>query len=93
MSDTAEDATYYFHATDGNCTAIRRARCGCKLGAELSGEFIKSDTTDSSVYFTWDEPSWTATLDDKPYTKVRGFAREGTYHKSIFRDKVCHFIV
>ena len=67
VSDTAEDATYYFYATDGSY-GNKTSEMWVQLGAELSGEFIKSDT-DNSVYFTWDRPSWTATLDDKPYTK------------------------
>ena len=77
VSDTAEDATYYFYATDGSY-GNRTSELWVQLGAELSGEFIKSDS-DNSVYFTWDRPSWTATLDDKPYTKGAWIRTEGEH--------------
>lgn len=77
VSNMADDATYYFYATDGNY-GNRTSELWVQLGAELSGEFIKSDA-DNSVYFTWDRPSWTATLDDKPYTKGAWIREEGEH--------------
>ena len=76
VGDSAEDSTYYFYAVDkfNNKTD----EVWVWLGAELSGEFIKSDS-DNSVYFTWDRPSWTATLDDKPYTKGAWIRTEGEH--------------
>lgn len=99
VSDTAEDATYYFYATDGNY-GNKTSEMWVQLGAELSGEFIKSDT-DNSVYFTWDRPSWTATLDDKPYTKGTWIRTEGEHtiklssatKSAVYPYKIDHFYV
>lgn len=76
VTSSADDATYYFYAEDdyGNRTEEKWV----KLGAELSGEFVKSDT-DNSVYFTWDRPSWTATLDGAAYTKGTWIRAEGEH--------------
>ena len=77
MSDTADDATYYFYAVDTNY-GNKTSEMWVTLGAELSGEFVKS-TTDNSVYFTWDRPSWTATLDGVAYTKGTWIRAEGEH--------------
>lgn len=76
VSDTADEGIYYFYAADdyGNYTA----EMWVQVGAELSGEFVKSDT-DNSVYFTWDRPSWTATLDGEPYNKGTWITAEGEH--------------
>ncbi len=76
VTNTADDAKYYFYAEDacGN----RTSEMWVEFGAELSGEFIKSDT-DNSVYFTWDRPSWTATLDGAAYTKGTWIRTEGEH--------------
>lgn len=77
VSNTAEDATYYFYAMDGSY-GNKSSEVWVQLGAELSGEFVKSDT-DNSVYFTWDRPSWTATLDGAAYTKGTWIRAEGEH--------------
>lgn len=76
VKDTAEEGIYYFYAADdyGNSTG----EMWVQVGAELSGEFVKSDS-DNSVYFTWDRPSWTATLDGEPYTKGTWIRSEGEH--------------
>ena len=76
VANTAEDATYYFYAADayGNKTS----EMWVQLGAELSGEFVKSDK-DNSVYFTWDRSGWTATLDGVAYTKGTWIRAEGEH--------------
>ena len=76
VSNTAEDGTYYFYAADayGNKTS----EMWVQLGAELSGEFVKSDS-DNSVYFTWDRSGWTATLDGSAYTKGTWIRTEGEH--------------
>ena len=94
----SDDATYYFYAEDdyGNRTEERWVQ----LGAELSGEFVKSDT-DNSVYFTWDRASWTATLDDKPYTKGAWIRAEGEHtiklssktKSAVYPYKIDHYYV
>lgn len=77
VSNSAEDATYYFYAIDSSY-GNRSSEVWVKLGAELSGEFVKSDN-DNSVYFTWDRPSWTATLDGKDYAKGTWIREEGEH--------------
>lgn len=77
ISDTSEDATYYFYAIDGSY-GNKSSEVWVQLGAELSGEFVKSDT-DNTVYFTWDRPSWTATLDGVEYTKGTWIRDEGEH--------------
>lgn len=77
VADTAEDATYYFYATD-NSYGNRTSEVCVTLGAEISGEFVKSDT-DNTVYFTWDRPSWTATLDGEEYSKGTWIREEGEH--------------
>ena len=76
VSNSADDATYYFYAQDsyGN----KSSEQWVQLGAELSGEFVKSDT-DNSVYFTWDRSTWSATLDGSPYTKGTWIRQEGEH--------------
>lgn len=76
VDDSAADNTYYFYAVDkfNNSTT----EVWVLLGSELSGEFVKSDT-DNSVYFTWDRPSWTATLDGAAYTKGTWIRSEGEH--------------
>ena len=73
---SSDDGTFYFYAADsyGNKTDT----VWVQLGAELSGEFVKSDT-DNSVYFTWDRPTWTATLDGAAYTKGTWIRTEGEH--------------
>lgn len=99
VSDTAEDATYYFYAMDGSY-GNRTSEVWVQLGAELNGEFVKSDT-DNSVYFTWDRPSWTATLDDKPYIKGAWIRAEGEHtiklssatKSAVYPYKIDHYYV
>ncbi len=76
VSGSAEDSTYYFYAIDsyGN----RSDEEWVMLGAELSGRFVKSER-DNSVYFTWDRPSWTATLDGVSYRKGAWIREEGDH--------------
>lgn len=76
VSNSSEDNTYYFYAQDlyGN----KSSEQWVQLGAELSGEFVKSNT-DNSVYFTWDRPNWTATLDGSPYSKGMWIRQEGEH--------------
>lgn len=76
VSDYANDGRYYFYAKDayGNMTQEKWV----EFGAELNGEFVKSDT-DNSVYFTWDRASWTATLDGKSYSKGTWIREEGEH--------------
>ncbi len=99
VSDTAEDATYYFYAVDeyyGNKTS----EVWIKLGAELSGEFVKSDS-DNSVYFTWDRPFWSATLDGEPYTRGAWIRAEGEHiiklssktKSAVYPYKIDHYYV
>lgn len=73
---SSDDATYYFYAQDdfGNKTS----EMWVQLGAELSGEFVKSDS-DNTVYFTWDRASWTATLDGEAYKKGTWIREEGEH--------------
>ncbi len=77
VANTAEDGTYYFYATDGSY-GNKTSEMWVQLGAELSGEFVKSDT-DNSVYFTWDRAAWTATLDGAKYTKGTWIRSEGEH--------------
>ncbi len=98
VKDTAEEGIYYFYAVDdyGNATS----EMWVTVGAELSGEFVKSDT-DNSVYFTWDRASWTATLDDKPYTKGAWIRTEGEHtiklssntKSAVYPYKIDHYYV
>lgn len=76
VSDAAEEGMYYFYAVDdsGNRTSEK----WIQFGAEISGEFVKSDT-DNTVFFTWDRPSWTATLDGVEYTKGTWIRDEGEH--------------
>ncbi len=76
VSETAAEGIYYFYAADdyGNSTS----EMWVQVGAELSGKFVKSDT-DNSVFFTWERPSWTATLDGEPYTKGTWITDEGEH--------------
>lgn len=77
VANTAEDAKYHFYATDDNY-GNKTSEMWVQLGAELSGEFVKS-ATDNTVYFTWDRPSWTATLDGAAYTKGTWIREEGEH--------------
>ena len=76
VSETAAEGIYYFYAADdyGNSTS----EMWVQVGAELKGTFVKSDTN-NSVYFTWERPSWTATLDGEPYTKETWITDEGEH--------------
>lgn len=74
---TAKDGAYYFYAVDrlGNRSEEYWVRL---VAAVPEGRFVKSNT-DNSVYFTWDETSWTATLDGKSYTKGTWIKTEGKH--------------
>lgn len=77
VANTADDGTYYFYAADKNY-GNKTSEMWIQLGAELSGEFVKSDS-DNTVYFTWDRASWTATLDGEAYTKGTWIREEGEH--------------
>ena len=99
VSNTAEDGTYYFYAMDGSY-GNKSSEVWVQLGAELSGEFVKSET-DNSVYFTWDRSGWTATLDDKLYTKGAWIRTEGEHtiklssktKSAVYPYKIDHYYV
>lgn len=76
VSDSTVDGTYYFYAIDsyGN----KSDELWISFSSELSGRFVKSDI-DNSVYFTWDRPTWTATLDGVNYRKGAWIREEGDH--------------
>lgn len=76
VADSANDAKYYFYAADGYGNKTQEK--WVEFGAEISGEFVKSDA-DNSVYFTWDRATWTATLDGNNYRKGTWIRQEGEH--------------
>lgn len=71
----SEDGIYSFYAVDSYGNKSEELWVDAKI---LYGEFIKSDT-DNSVYFTWECPSWTATLDGGSYTRETWIRSEGKH--------------
>lgn len=84
VSDTADDGIYYFYAEDsyGNSTS----EMWVQVGAELYGEFIKSET-DNAVYFTWERATWTATLDGESYERNTWITQEGEHTIKLSSNK------
>ncbi len=82
-SSNSEDGTYYFYAQDsyGNKTE----EFWVQIGAELCGKFVKS-SEDNSVYFTWERPTWKATLDGTDYTKNTWIRSEGEHTIKLMSD-------
>lgn len=78
----ADDITYSFYAVDpyGNETEVVWVKA-----TVLYGEFVKSDT-DNSVYFTWEQPSWSAKLDGNSYDKGDWIRAEGKHTVMLSSD-------
>lgn len=77
-----DDITYTFYAIDfyGNKTDEVWVKATI-----LYGEFIKSDK-DNSVYFTWEQPSWSAKLDGKNYDRGEWIKAEGKHTVMLSSD-------
>ena len=99
LPESAADGTYSFYAVDtyGN----KSNEQSIMVGAELTGEFVKSDKN-NTVYFTWERPAWTATLDGKPYAKGTWITKEGEHiiklssaadKSAVYRCNIEHYFV
>ncbi len=74
---TAKDGKYSFYAVNeyGKSTSVYTVT----LCAAVPEGRVVNSTTDKSVYFTWDNDKWTATLDGSAYTKNSWIRSEGNH--------------
>ncbi|MCM1438748.1 MAG: hypothetical protein NC131_05995 [Roseburia sp.] len=72
---TTDDIVYGFYAMDDYGNKSEEVWVKATV---LYGEFIKSDT-DNSVYFTWEQPSWSAELDGSGYDRGTWIKDEGKH--------------